>query len=567
MANGTSTADLDRLKAARQGGKNPSQAEDAVPFDEETYLRFNPDVRVAVAAGAFRSGRDHYERYGRAEGRPYKMLDPNARNRIVVTSDLRTSREKPKPPVCNIDALQLSLSGGLYINGWVNDAIDPLDSIDLYFGSWTVSLDASVLARVRREDTEAALKNGYQHPYGFWGFIAADSPLPGGQCSVVVRLKSGSETGYVIQSENLEDEELRRIALSNLATAVYFGNHHCEAVTSIETFIAPQLVKFNRSISRRAVAAPYVERFGRQDKNYRGSIVVCLYGRPEYMFLQNALFAKQPGMRDYEFIYVSNSPPIAEQLLKEARLSTHIYGLDQTVIVLNSNAGFGAANNLAASYARSNRVMITNPDVFPYDKNWIEKHDSLVENLPAEQTALFGAPLYYDDGSLMHGGMYFEMDTVPQFGATKKAKTCLLRVEHYGKGAPPDTARFLQARPVPAVTGAFMSVEKSWFEKLGGFTEDYIFGHYEDADLCMKSRQAGRAPWLHDIKLWHLEGKGSTRMPQHEGGSIINRWLFTHKWGGVIENSLLGPDISAGDYTDAEAGGTPLKVMAKVRKS
>ena len=37
------------------------------------------------------------------------------------------------------------------------------------------------------------------------------------------------------------------------------------------------------------------------------------------MFLQNAMFARQPGMQDYEFIYVSNSPHIAEQLLKEAR--------------------------------------------------------------------------------------------------------------------------------------------------------------------------------------------------------------------------------------------------------
>jgi hypothetical protein len=58
----------------------------------------------------------------------------------------------------------------------------------------------------------------------------------------------------------------------------------------------------------------------------------------------------------------------------------------------------------------------------------------------------------------------------------------------------------------------------------------------------MKSRQAGALPWLHDVKLWHLEGKGSTRMPQHEGGSIINRWLFTKNWAGVIERELLGPD-------------------------
>jgi GT2 family glycosyltransferase len=144
----------------------------------------------------------------------------------------------------------------------------------------------------------------------------------------------------------------------------------------------------------------------------------------------------------------------------------------------------------------------------------------------------------------MHGGMYFDIDTAPDF-AGARAMTGLLRVEHYGKGAPPDTARFLRARPVPAVSGAFMSVSKPWFEKLGGFTEDYVFGHYEDADLCMKSRNAGCPPWLHDVKLWHLEGKGSSRRAEHEGGSLVNRWLFNKTWGPRIAREMLGPDVAA----------------------
>jgi GT2 family glycosyltransferase len=94
---------------------------------------------------------------------------------------------------------------------------------------------------------------------------------------------------------------------------------------------------------------------------------------------------------------------------------------------------------------------------------------------------------------------------------------------------------------VPAVTGAFISVDQGWFDTLGGFTEDYIFGHYEDADLCLKSLEAGRAPWLHDVRLYHLEGKGSTRQPAHEGGSAVNRWLFTRSWGEMVTEGLLGP--------------------------
>ena len=41
----------------------------APDFDEEFYLAANPDVALAVRAGQFRSGREHYDRFGRKEGR------------------------------------------------------------------------------------------------------------------------------------------------------------------------------------------------------------------------------------------------------------------------------------------------------------------------------------------------------------------------------------------------------------------------------------------------------------------------------------------------------------------
>ena len=39
-------------------------------FDEAAYLRANPDIAAAVAAGAFRSGWEHYQRFGQFEDRP-----------------------------------------------------------------------------------------------------------------------------------------------------------------------------------------------------------------------------------------------------------------------------------------------------------------------------------------------------------------------------------------------------------------------------------------------------------------------------------------------------------------
>jgi len=537
---GKKTADLmPRLSSSSRTAA--AAAPRYVEFDEEIYLRLNPDVRQAVASGQFRSGLDHFERYGRAEGRPVQGLANQPRDKIIMSGMPDLGREPERPPAFALDAIKLSHAGGLFVVGWLNDALDPIDSLDLYFSNWSIAFDGNSLARLRRTDAEAALGDGPPHAYGFWGFLFGARKLPGSVCSVVVRLKSGLELSCLVTADIVTDEELRRIALGHLAGTQYFGNPYFEAVAAIEPAIGAQIVDFNKMLSRRAVSGPYVERFGRSGRRYAATIVVCLYGKPEYMFLQQAEFARLPGIQDYEFIYVSNGPEIAEPLLKEARLCALIYGIDMSVIILSANAGFGAANNVAAAYASSERVIIMNPDVFPHSADWASAHSALIASRPAAETALFGVPLYYDDGSLMHGGMYFCSDTAPRFAKGRSGEVSILRVEHYGKGAPPKTAQFTAARPVPGVTGALISTQKSWFERLGGFSPDYVFGHYEDADLCLKSLAAGRPAWLHDLPLWHLEGKGSARRPEHEGGSAVNRWLFTKNWGELVRRELLGP--------------------------
>jgi GT2 family glycosyltransferase len=209
-------------------------------------------------------------------------------------------------------------------------------------------------------------------------------------------------------------------------------------------------------------------------------------------------------------------------------------------VILSGNAGFGVANNVAAGYARSDRILFVNPDVFPRDQDWPMRHSAILGDLPAAQTKIFGVPLYYDDGSLMHSGMYFDFDTGLSIHNTQIERVDMIRIEHYAKGAPPEIHGFLTSRPVPAVTGAFLSIDRGWFEKLGGFSPEYVFGHYEDADLCLRSLQQGQPSWVHSVKLWHLEGKGSVRHPAHDGASIVNRWHFTDSWRVFILDGLVG---------------------------
>ncbi len=511
-------------------------------FDEAGYLRLNPDVRRAIELGQVESAYSHYLLYGRSEGRapPETPLEP--RNvMLAARHDAAQTNVFPQETRCGVEALIIAPTGGVMIVGWIDDTSRPLSCIRIMGPNWRIVMDVTRIARVRRTDVEKSM-GGRLHAWGFVGFLHFDQ---GGEGSGPMRVElwqtGGSSTALQCGPTLVEDVDLRESILTYLAGSTFFGNSVIESMSYLDGGVGADLIRFNESIIRRMVSAPYVERFGPQDRPFRGSIVVCLYGKLEFFFLQNCLYSGLAGIEGYEFIYVSNSPEIAEALLREARCASLIYGLTISIVVLPGNAGFGAANNVAARFARSNRLLVVNPDVFPRDRDWAKKHTDVLDSVPAERSRLLGVPLYYDDGSLMHGGMYFEVDVGLSLSGGKPTPARICRTEHYGKGAPAKSLQFNRSRPVPAVTGAFISIDSSWFGQLGGFSEAFIFGHYEDADLCLKSIDRGTAPWIHDIRLWHLEGKGSTRSASHEGGSIVNRWLFSNTWLPMLENGLTGP--------------------------
>jgi GT2 family glycosyltransferase len=532
-----------------------SRVEPATPehFDEAAYLRENPDVALAITRGQVPSGFAHYLKFGLREGRPLAIAASEPRNRLI-----RTAPEGARPLAGDVshflEAIFLSRGGGVMVIGWIDDAADPIEHIRLFGYGWRLTIGGDTLGRVRRADVEEAIGSGVMHPYGYYGFVfTGESMAAAGPCEVEIVLRSGRKALLPASPRLVEDTELRDELLSYVCGSHHFGAAHIKAIEGLAHGSGSEILALNRHITGGLTASPYVEHFGREGATYDGSIVVCLYGKAEFLFLQAALYAAVRGMDRYELIYVSNSPELAEALLREARAAVRIYGLDITVVLLSGNAGFGAANNVAARFARSERVMIVNPDVFPMDAGFADRHSALLRDLPADQSRLFSAALYYDDGSLMHGGMYFELDLGLSLERGRHRVCQLMRVEHYGKGTPPEMTTFTRSRPVPAVTGAFISVERAWFETLGGFTEDYVFGHYEDADLCLKSLQAGSPAWMQDLKLWHLEGKGSTRRPVHEGGSLVNRWLFSNVWGAALNQDLLGPNPAHPLLTGASA--------------
>ena len=501
-------------------------------FGEEAYCEAYPDIHAAIDGGMLDSAVAHFQRHGHRENRLSSQPYLNAL--------IGAPAESPASGIAlNFDAAIVSHSGTVLLVGWIDDRSQNLRSVSVI--QENEGYNTRAIGRCRRPDVDSLLNAAPGFSFGFWLVLKLEGRAPKGTgLTIRARLANGSYEQRGVQASISSDAEIRETILGHFAALQYYGNRDIEAFSSLDSGVGQALLALNRSISGAITAAAHAEYYGPRRLRFKASLIICLFGKIEYFFLQNALFAATAGIAEYEFIYVSNSPDLAESLHKEAQIAERIYGLSVTLVTLPGNGGFSAANNAAARFAKSDRIIFVNPDVFPRDRLWAKKHEALIEALPREHTAIFGAPLYYDDGSLMHGGMHFELDQGLSVKPGAITAHRMIRVEHYGKGAPVWSDKYTKARPVPAVTGAFISADREWFESLGGFTEDYIFGHYEDADLCLKSLRQGVPVWMHDIRFWHLEGKGSTRRPPHEGGSLVNRWLFSRRWANFIADGILG---------------------------
>ena len=517
-----------------------TEAEIPADFNETAYLAAYPKIADNIRAGFVKSALDHYTRKGIAENR---LEQPRYRKALAEQQLLSRLSAPPSTADASheargwlpsgLDTLLVTPEGTCLVIGWVDDRGLSLHAISLALPDGR-SFRTEAIARCRRADAEAAIGCPPGYLLGFYALLdlgQAGPPAPG---STVLIHCGGDPVSHPARPHLMEAATLRDSAFEYLAAAGYFGAHAVETFLQMDRGMGAALLRLNQSLSARIAAHAYVERHGDHARRFRGSIVVCLYGKPEYLFLQAAAFSAAPGASDYEYVYVSNSPELTETLQREARIAARLYNLCFTLIFLPGNAGFGAANNVAASLSASGRVLICNPDVFPRDNLWARRHSDIVDGLPAEQTQFWGAPLFYDDGSLMHGGMFIACDPGLSVRADGIVRQDLLRVEHYGKGAPPDTKLYRTSRRVPAVTGAFISVERAWFEKIGGFSEEYVFGQ--------KTWHKGGQVWMHDLPLWHLEGKGSTRKPAHDGGSMLNRWHFTRTWLAAVQDGWGGPD-------------------------
>jgi GT2 family glycosyltransferase len=137
------------------------------------------------------------------------------------------------------------------------------------------------------------------------------------------------------------------------------------------------------------------------------------------------------------------------------------------------NLGYGGGNNLAASVARGQYLLIVNPDVL-LEPTFLQHMRRAMESVPP--LALVTATLLLPDGRVNALG-----NDVTYAGIT----TCR------GLG---DRHRRSSLFPAPAISGAAFAIRRVDFQTLTGFDEQF-FLYLEDTDLSLRALLLGGSCW------------------------------------------------------------------------
>ena len=276
---------------------------------------------------------------------------------------------------------------------------------------------------------------------------------------------------------------------------------------------------------RKSITVDSAVQHGEPPSSPEVSIIVPLYERIDLLEHQLAHFWQDPDLAAAELIYVLDSPQLGSLLARPAAELHALYGLPFKLLRLNRNAGFAAANNIGASYASGRLLLLLNSDVLPARAGWLETMRAFHSATPG--IGALGPKLLYEDDSIQHAGMYFQIDPSTRFWEN----------QHYYKGFSRSLAAANVTRAVPAVTGACLMVERALYNEVGGLCEDYIQGGYEDSDLCLRLIEAGRDNWyIAAAELYHLEAQSFPITMRST--NPYNSWLQTHLWNDRIQQVM-----------------------------
>jgi GT2 family glycosyltransferase len=432
-------------------------------------------------------------------------------------------------PLVTVDAIAAIDDRSYWFVGWSRDGDDPLVRLEVVSpeGQRAELLDGA--HRFHRPDVReslaaAGIRSTQKHGFAKYVELPAPSLLDEGW---LCELRNPAGGGFQTAVPHVTRDHL---ATYNMITEL--AADQMDVGTMRREHGYPALQRLQSRISS-STQVDHAVQYGEPPASVDVSIVVPLYDRIDLIEHQVAQFWEDPEIGASELIYVLDSPELAQPLARLAAGLHELYGLPFKVVTLNRNSGYSTANNVAASLARGRLLLLLNSDVLPAASMWLGRMVHFYDATP--EVGALGPKLLYEDDSIQHAGMYFRRDVATGYWEN----------QHYFKGFSRSLPAANVTRPVPAVTAACLMIERALWGELGGLSDAYVRGGYEDSDLCLRVLDAGRRNWyLANVELYHLEAQsfpiGARRANRY------NAWLQTHLWDERIEEVMCAQaDLTA----------------------
>lgn len=220
---------------------------------------------------------------------------------------------------------------------------------------------------------------------------------------------------------------------------------------------------------------------------------------------------------NYEIIIVENNS-VSEEIFSYYKKIQENPAI--RVITYEGEFNYSKINNLGASQAAGEYVLLLNNDTSIITPDWLEE---LLMYAQRKDVGAVGAKLYYEDRTIQHAGVVLGL------GAHRTAGHSHYRVDHRNLGY---MGRLCYAQNVMAVTGACLMMRKSLYEELGGLDEGFAVA-LNDVDLCIRAWKAGRVNVFTPFaELYHYE---SASRGTDLSGANAERYekesaLFRERW-------------------------------------
>lgn len=180
--------------------------------------------------------------------------------------------------------------------------------------------------------------------------------------------------------------------------------------------------------------------------------------------------------------------------------------------VLNErNLGYAAANNRGAAVATGRHLVLLNNDLVLRPR-WLEPMLDAQRRLGARAGVIGNIQRDAATGAVDHSGIIINHQGKPEHDRSLPLRALLPHP--------------FSIRPVPAVTGACLLVERELYLSAGGFSEEFVNG-CEDVDLAFRLARQGRrnAVALASVVRHHVSSS-----PGRKRRDEANTFLLAQRW-------------------------------------